>query len=44
MILKDPEHATTPLMSGTNAIHVIVVLCALIAIGYLPVGSGGRSR
>ena len=36
VISKVPNTLHTPLMSGTNAIHGIVVLGALIVLGNLP--------
>ncbi|MDN5757255.1 MAG: NAD(P) transhydrogenase subunit alpha [Tomitella sp.] len=36
VISKVPNTLHTPLMSGTNAIHGIVVLGALVVIGRLP--------
>lgn len=36
VISKVPNTLHTPLMSGTNAIHGIVVLGALIVLGHLP--------
>ena len=36
VISKVPNTLHTPLMSGTNAIHGIVVLGALIVLGRLP--------
>ncbi|GAA4386248.1 NAD(P) transhydrogenase subunit alpha [Tsukamurella soli] len=39
VISKVPNTLHTPLMSGTNAIHGIVVLGALVVLGKLPSGS-----
>lgn len=36
VISKVPNTLHTPLMSGTNAIHGIVVLGALVVLGHLP--------
>ena len=36
VISKVPNTLHTPLMSGTNAIHGIVVLGALLVLGALP--------
>ena len=36
VISKGAQHAAPPLMSGTNAIHGIVVLGALLVLGNLP--------
>ena len=47
VISKVPNTLHTPLMSGTNAIHGIVVLGALIVLGNLPadaIGGCGSSR
>jgi NAD(P) transhydrogenase subunit alpha len=40
VISKVPNTLHTPLMSGTNAIHGIVVLGALIVLGNLPADAG----
>ena len=40
LISKVPSQLHTPLMSGTNAIHGIVVLGALIVLGNLPADAG----
>ena len=40
VISKVPNTLHTPLMSGTNAIHGIVVLGALIVLGELPADAG----
>lgn len=40
VISKVPNTLHTPLMSGTNAIHGIVVLGALIVLGHLPADAG----
>ncbi|ATQ31660.1 NAD(P) transhydrogenase subunit alpha [Rhodococcus ruber Chol-4] len=39
VISKVPNTLHTPLMSGTNAIHGIVVLGALVVFGHLPAGA-----
>ena len=39
IIGKVPVILHTPLMSGTNAIHGIVVLGALVVFGHLPAGA-----
>ncbi|MDG3012685.1 NAD(P) transhydrogenase subunit alpha [Rhodococcus sp. D2-41] len=39
VISKVPNTLHTPLMSGTNAIHGIVVLGALVVLGHLPAGA-----
>ncbi len=44
VISKVPNTLHTPLMSGTNAIHGIVVLGALVVLGHLPVMPTGASR
>ena len=41
VISKVPNTLHTPLMSGTNAIHGIVVLGALIVLGNLPADAAG---
>lgn len=40
VISKVPNTLHTPLMSGTNAIHGIVVLGALVVLGHLPESAG----
>ena len=40
VISKVPNTLHTPLMSGTNAIHGIVVLGALVVLGSLPADAG----
>lgn len=44
VISKVPNTLHTPLMSGTNAIHGIVVLGALIVLGALPADAGWGVR
>ena len=44
VISKVPNTLHTPLMSGTNAIHGIVVLGALIVLGNLPADAGWGVR
>ncbi|GAA2687416.1 MULTISPECIES: NAD(P) transhydrogenase subunit alpha [Actinosynnema] len=44
VISKVPNTLHTPLMSGTNAIHGIVVLGALIVLGELPADAGWGPR
>ena len=44
VISKVPNTLHTPLMSGTNAIHGIVVLGALITLGTLPADAGWGVR
>lgn len=44
VISKVPNTLHTPLMSGTNAIHRIVVLGALIVLGHLPADAGWAVR
>lgn len=44
VISKVPNTLHTPLMSGTNAIHGIVVLGALIVLGSLPADAGWGVR
>ena len=44
VISKVPNTLHTPLMSGTNAIHGIVVLGALIVLGHLPADAGWGVR
>jgi H+-translocating NAD(P) transhydrogenase subunit alpha len=44
VISKVPNTLHTPLMSGTNAIHGIVVLGALIVLGDLPADAGWAVR
>ncbi|OPX07436.1 MULTISPECIES: NAD(P) transhydrogenase subunit alpha [Mycobacteriaceae] len=44
VISKVPNTLHTPLMSGTNAIHGIVVLGALIVLGELPADAGWGVR
>ncbi len=44
VISKVPNTLHTPLMSGTNAIHGIVVLGALIVLGHLPGDAGWGVR
>ncbi|MBS1695978.1 MAG: NAD(P) transhydrogenase subunit alpha [Actinobacteria bacterium] len=44
VISKVPNTLHTPLMSGTNAIHGIVVLGALIVLGNLPGDAGWGVR
>ena len=44
VISKVPNTLHTPLMSGTNAIHGIVVLGALVVLGKLPADAGGGVR
>ncbi len=44
VISKVPNTLHTPLMSGTNAIHGIVVLGALIVLGGLPADAGWGVR
>jgi NAD(P) transhydrogenase subunit alpha len=44
VISKVPNTLHTPLMSGTNAIHGIVVLGALTVLGHLPVDAGWGIR
>jgi len=44
VISKVPNTLHTPLMSGTNAIHGIVVLGALIVLGGLPDDAGWGVR
>ena len=44
VISKVPNTLHTPLMSGTNAIHGIVVLGALLVLGNLPADAGGGVR
>ena len=41
VISKVPNTLHTPLMSGTNAIHGIVVLGALLVLGNLPADADG---
>ena len=44
VISKVPNTLHTPLMSGTNAIHGIVVLGALLVLGDLPADAHWRVR
>ena len=44
VISKVPTLLHTPLMSGTNAIHGIVVLGALLVLGNLPADAGWGVR
>jgi NAD(P) transhydrogenase subunit alpha len=44
VISKVPNTLHTPLMSGTNAIHGIVVLGALLVLGNLPADAGWGVR
>ncbi|MGV9709432.1 NAD(P) transhydrogenase subunit alpha [Gordonia sp. NPDC003424] len=44
VISKVPNTLHTPLMSGTNAIHGIVVLGALVVLGSLPADAGWGVR
>jgi NAD(P) transhydrogenase subunit alpha len=44
VISKVPNTLHTPLMSGTNAIHGIVVLGALVVLGNLPHASSVGSK
>jgi H+-translocating NAD(P) transhydrogenase subunit alpha len=44
VISKVPNTLHTPLMSGTNAIHGIVVLGALLVLGNLPAGASWGVR
>ena len=44
VISKVPNTLHTPLMSGTNAIHGIVVLGALVVLGQLPADAGWGVR
>ena len=44
VISKVPNTLHTPLMSGTNAIHGIVVLGALLVLGDLPHDAGWGCR
>jgi len=44
VISKVPNTLHTPLMSGTNAIHGIVVLGALLTLGDLPADAGWGIR
>ena len=44
VISKVPNTLHTPLMSGTNAIHGIVVLGALVVLGNLPDSSSVGSK
>jgi NAD(P) transhydrogenase subunit alpha len=44
VISKVPNTLHTPLMSGTNAIHGIVVLGALLVLGNLPGDAGWGVR
>lgn len=44
VISKVPNTLHTPLMSGTNAIHGIVVLGAIVVLGKLPADAGWGIR
>ena len=44
VISKVPNTLHTPLMSGTNAIHGIVVLGALVVLGSLPADANWGTR
>lgn len=44
VISKVPNTLHTPLMSGTNAIHGVVVLGALVVLGSLPADAGWGVR